>query len=224
MFHKFVDGVEILSRNAFGGSSGSDNSGNAGNSGNSAGSQGSAYGGSVPYGSATTKYKIFLNEQQKLQFTENMKLIVDSVLSFVRYNIQQKPVNKIDISGMNSSSMQELYRMWNSQQSTIDIRDLVVQLIPDPKCKGFADRGIIEIDVKKDEKAVSVLQAGILSDGDVAFLQSVLQELLFSYYDIKVLDAKKQRNEDLLQQQDIDVIMQNAAKNMKYERSGGRGL
>jgi hypothetical protein len=138
--------------------------------------------------------KIFFSHQEISKFNSKLKDVIDSILTFIKYDITISPFLSKQKKILKNDNPK--YKEWLMNAPKMTIINIITGVVPNEKGKQNAKNGIINIVPDAKNRTVKITHNNLDQD-DVSIVENLLSHLLFDYYDIKVIESREHREDNL---------------------------
>ncbi|CAF4227070.1 unnamed protein product, partial [Rotaria magnacalcarata] len=120
--------------------------------------------------------------------------MIDSILTFVKYDISIMPVN---VKQRNLPSKEnKAYKNWLLNAPKMTIIEVVTGVVPNEEGKKNAKNGIVNITVNNKIKRVKIDYKNDLLEDDILVIENILSDLMFDYYEPRLIENREMREQN----------------------------
>jgi len=139
--------------------------------------------------------KLFETDEMASRFTDALRTIADSILSFISHGVDIWPiVTRRTKEECPNTIHNDIVQWKKDNMMNKTIIDIIIAVFPDRSKIHLFREHIRNIDIDDSIKSVSVESTGIINRYDIQKLEMILTDILFHYYNVKLIEARQIRS------------------------------
>ncbi len=164
--------------------------------------------------------KIFFSSIEIVKFETKIKTMVDSILTFIKYDVSIMPaeVNQKNLSSKKNNQ----YKAWLTNAPQMTIVKLITNVVANPEGKINAKKGILNIILNNRQRKVTIKHKEDIFKEDIEVIEKILTKLMFDYFEPKAIESKQIREQNMVQvQENQKSILNNINQHIRSNKNAG---